>query len=74
MINSTKIVILLTLLLGLLLDLVDVGFMHLFHWMGICLMPDLRDRFPPVCTVECETESNGHHDEKLVCPARRLQP
>ena len=34
-INSTKVVILLTVILGLLLFLVDVGFVKLFQWMGI---------------------------------------
>ena len=34
-VNSTKVIIVLTLLLGLLLYGVDVGFMDLFIWMGI---------------------------------------
>ena len=34
-ISSTRIVILITLILGLLLAAVDVGFVQLFHWMGL---------------------------------------
>ncbi len=34
-INSTKVIIVLTLLLGLILWLVDLGFLQLFQWMGI---------------------------------------
>jgi preprotein translocase subunit SecE len=34
-ISSTRIVILITLILGVLLALVDVGFVQLFHWMGL---------------------------------------
>src|SRR4051812_49150390 len=34
-VNSTKIIILLTFLLGLLLALVDLGFMNLFHHIGL---------------------------------------
>ena len=34
-ISSTRIVILITLILGLLLAVVDVGFVKLFHWIGL---------------------------------------
>jgi len=33
--NSTKVVILLTFILGILLFMVDIGFLDLFKWMGI---------------------------------------